>query len=147
MTEQLTASLLAHKEGILQLWESRIRSDPTAGPAAMLSRSQLRDHIPALIDRLAAMLAGPALTERDARAIGRGALPVAHGKERIAEGYTLSSGLRELSHLRSALLEHAVSGAWGARNLLLVHAALDETMIAVALMDEAEHRSATLHDG
>src|SRR2546423_6260568 len=52
MDIRLSEFLRAHREQILELWEGDIRALPKARP---LERPFLRDHVPELLDRIAAL--------------------------------------------------------------------------------------------
>lgn len=107
--------------------------------------------MPDLIDRVIRILDRGAAERADGeqigRAAGQGDESRAHADHRLAAQYRLPSALRELSHLRAAILQLCVRERAQISNeeWLLLHADLDEVMVlaAVRLHDagQAELRS------
>ena len=133
--------LVLNREDIVTRWERAVLDDPVVAQAQVLSEPVLRDHVPQLLDDIAAALrhdaedAGEAQLGRD---FGAGALPGEHAAQRFAVGYSLSAVLRELSHLRSVLIDFfATDRGLDTRGQRLVHAALDECMSTAAVQMEA----------
>ena len=126
---RLAALLRDRKEELIRQWTERILSDPAVPEAKRLSEPELRDHAPALIDRIVGCLEGSG-----GEAAGR-AMPNAEGKEharqRLAEAYELTEAMSELSHLRAAILELAGDeGVSVDRDAsLCLHMAIDRSMI------------------
>ena len=89
----------ARSAEILDRWESRARA--VVPTARELSGPALRDHLPALLGWIAAVV-------RSAHTGGAptpGLLPRAHGRSRTQEGYDLTEVVRELALLRRVILE------------------------------------------
>jgi len=97
-------------------------------PAAQsLSQVALRDHLPMLLDRIAAVIAGPG---RDEVATGLGNVPDVHALERLGEGFDLRQVVMEYRLLRRCVLR-----LWGAQGstdsmevVALFHEAVDEAV-------------------
>jgi PAS domain S-box-containing protein len=144
-TDGLGALLRLHKGRIVDRWCQRVLDDPMVPEASRLPLPALRDHIPALLERLTETLEERSElelgSERAGRRIGTAAESRAHARERFFEGYKLPGALRELSHLRSAIGDmcKAEGAAVTMDELLLLNAALDEAMAAAA---EAIHQAA-----
>ena len=104
--------LVAQKDALVEQWSERVLADPEVPEANRLSQPELRDHIPRFIDQLARSLQAhgaqgsvPESGEERGREIGSSGVAVAHAKQRIAERYTTSAALRELSHFRAVITD------------------------------------------
>ncbi|ABS27202.1 ATP-binding protein [Anaeromyxobacter sp. Fw109-5] len=101
----LAAEMLrARREEILSAWEAAVRGLPGSRE---LSRAALRDDVPALLDRVAAELAGG----------GTAGDPGAHGRHRAAQGVEVETVISELSALRGCVVR-----AWADASVLTVDA-------------------------
>ncbi|MFL6650638.1 MAG: ATP-binding protein [Sulfurifustaceae bacterium] len=99
-TPQSLAQLLQReKESILACWERRVRevSDDQSGNPGML-----RDHVPNLLDELAAQLARPDTSQQRLRDFS-----AAHGEDRYRNGFDLSRIVEEYKLLRSCVVQIA----------------------------------------
>ena len=88
------AAYIAQRRGaILQAWRKAVTADPTLTSGASLPRSQLHDHIPALLvdfeQRLAAGRAAGAADVVDAKKVQKGDA-AAHGLHRWQQGFDLA---------------------------------------------------------
>jgi PAS domain S-box-containing protein len=142
----LATLLRQHRDDLIQIWGQRVLADPRVPEANGLTGPALVDHLPELIDRMIRMLdRGAAEGERGeqmGRAAGQGDESRAHADDRLAAEYGLPSALRELSHLRVAILQLAVRehAQVPSQEWLLLHADLDEVMAlsAVRLHEAAQ---------
>jgi signal transduction histidine kinase/CheY-like chemotaxis protein len=85
------------KDQILELWRREVRSNPAqAALVTHLDDRELQDHLPALTERIIAMLRGEAAAglEEDA---------VEHGQQRYRDGYSVVQLLREMQIFRRVL--------------------------------------------
>ena len=138
---RLAALLLEQKDALLDQWSDRVLADPEVPEANRLTHPELRDHIPRFIDQLARSLeapdaqrAVPESGEERGREMGSNGVAVAHARQRIAERYTTSAALRELSYFRAVItdlcfrevivLDHDTAQ--------LFHAAIDSAMSRAA---------------
>jgi PAS domain S-box-containing protein len=134
----LATVLTRHRAELIRIWRQRVLSDPAVPEANRLAEPALVDHLPDLIDRAIRVLeAGPADRadgEQVGRSVGGGDESRAHAEDRLAARYGLRSALRELSHLRAAVLDLcAREGATIANEQwLLFNADLDEVMVLAA---------------
>ena len=99
---RLAEFLSSRKEEMIRAWIGRVNADPLI-PSENLTASQLRNHLPRLLDDLAETLRryrSPDVatrTEKDAEK---------HGRERWQQGYDLPQLLREIMHLRGVVIYH-----------------------------------------
>jgi signal transduction histidine kinase len=114
-----------------------------------MSRPALDDNVPAILEMLLARLARhPAdeWGERVGRELGGSGVGVEHARQRLAERYSLVEALRELSHLRAAMIDlchrHAITITVDEAELL--HATIDELMRTAA--GELEAASLRKHE-
>jgi signal transduction histidine kinase len=120
---------------LLERWRQRVLEDPAVPAADRLSQPSLLDHFPALVARLARGLDGAATTDDRSslvgRRVGQSEASHAHAAERFASGFTLEQVLRELAHLRLAILELcARAGVTVTLDCsLLIQAGIDEMMV------------------
>lgn len=131
----LAALLRDQSPQLLERWSQRVLEDPSVPAANRLSKPSLVDHFPALVGRLARSLDGLAAADDRSsligRRVGRSEPSHAHAADRFANGFTLEHVLRELAHLRLAILElceHA-GVAVDLDCALLIQAGIDEMMI------------------
>jgi signal transduction histidine kinase len=120
---------------LLERWAHRVLEDTSVPEANRLSEPSLVDHFPALVARLARSLDGLAAADDRSsligRRVGQSEPSHAHAADRFADGFTLEQVLRELAHLRLALLElceHA-GVVVDLDCAILIQAGIDEMMI------------------
>lgn len=101
VNSRLAEFLQARKEEITRAWMSRAQSD-SAIPAEKLTASELRNHLPHLLDDLAEMLrhGGDRVAERAVKDAEK------HGAARWQQGYDVAALLREIMHLRAVFIYH-----------------------------------------
>lgn len=136
---RLTVLLQDHKEAVLQQWIDRSLADPHLLKCRGLSLDDLRDYVPMLLDELNDSLAASLEEGQPGGAsgpeIGGGRAAREHVRHRFAEGYSLAEELRELAHVRAAIVnlcaQHGVVLA--GEEAQLVHSTLDEVMITSAV--------------
>lgn len=102
----LTEYLASRRKVILQAWRSAIEADPQLTTARALSRGQLNDHIPQVLDAFEHKLrsrpggheaqAADRLTKKE---------EVKHGLHRWQQGYRLPELMREWGHLQLCLFD------------------------------------------
>lgn len=96
----------ARRETLLAAWRARVRDDAAQATADSLTRTQLNDHIPAVLDALARKLRarpdGPRAAAAD-RAQRAG--EIKHGLHRWQQGYDLEEVMREWAHLHRCLYD------------------------------------------
>jgi PAS domain S-box-containing protein len=118
--------LRTHRDAILEEWEAEVRLLPAA---QQLSRAALRDHLPMLLDTIAAVMSGPRQEE-----VGPalGSVPDVHALERQEEGFDLQQVVREYQLLRRCVLRRWA--AHGFKDSLeaaaIFHEAVDEAVAA-----------------
>ena len=107
---ELAQYLASRHEPIMSAWRKAIRRDPSMTSGASLPRSQLNDHIPAVLDAFRARLLASAADAREAQAQGEHVDDAAaHGLQRWQQGYDLREVTREWGHLQLCVsddLEH-----------------------------------------
>jgi signal transduction histidine kinase len=122
------------KKDLIERWAHRVLEDPKVPQANRLERPELLDHVPTLLDHLADALESgtheSGSGEAGGRTIGANQDAEVHAAHRAAERYSIEEALRELSHLRGAIVElcseEGVTLEGEAAQL--VHATLDESM-------------------
>ncbi len=145
--DNLADLLVAHKEAILRVWATRVRGDAHIPQTEELSESQLRDHLPIILDEIAEILHRNADPERAGRSVARSSTTLAHAHQRFDDDYDLKATLRELAVLRVVIIEYC-----GSQQLVLqadasvtLHAAIDQVMATSALEME-RLRTTSLRD-
>jgi len=118
--------LRTHRDTILEEWEAEVRQLPAA---QLLSQVALRDHLPMLLDSIAAVMSGA----RDAEVgTSLGRVPDVHSLERQAEGFDLRQVVKEYQLLRRCVLR--LWAAHGSKDSLeaaaIFHEAVDEAVAA-----------------
>lgn len=92
---------------ILQAWRHAVAADPRLTSGTSLPRSQLHDHIPALLvdfeERLSAGTAASAADANEATKVQKGDA-AAHGLHRWQQGFDLAEVTRELSTLNECVV-------------------------------------------
>lgn len=104
----LAAYLGGQRESILNAWRAAARRDPQLVTGEALPRSQLNDHIPALLASFEDRLLGRQALDEPSAAAGEQA--AAHGLHRWQQGYDLREVVRELGLLNEVMV--AVLDAW-----------------------------------
>ena len=109
-----------------------VRSDPAVPAADELTVSQLKDHIPQILDDLSRTLEDAFSQEVKDRAKGRAAI---HGHIRWEQRFDISQLIREISGLRTVLIRHLAefhdaripnfSGDLGLFAMVVLHSFLD----------------------
>ena len=135
------AAYIAQRRGaILQAWRKAVTADPTLTSGASLPRSQLHDHIPALLvdfeQRLAAGGAAGAADVKDAKKVQKGDA-AAHGLHRWQQGFDLAEVTRELSQLNECVVDELDRYA-------AAHPELDRTVMPSARRIWAQQYGATI---
>jgi signal transduction histidine kinase len=133
------AALLARSRSVLvESWKQRVLDDPAVPGANRLPEPMLRDHIPALLDRLIDRLEAIDPCEEfepNGPASGDVALGISHAQQRAGARYSVSEGMRELAHFRAALLALCRTGGitMSARESEVLHTTLDAIMATSAV--------------
>ena len=112
--DQLTAlaqHLAARRAAILQSWRNAVDRDPQLTTGASLPRSQLNDHIPALLDTFGRRLQNVPETRDPADATEHDADAASHGLQRWQQGYDLREVTREWGRLQMCLVDELESYA------------------------------------
>ena len=141
--QSVAACLRSMKPDIMSHWSNRVRDDEIThdGPAAM-TRPRLKGYIPRFLDDLALLIESD--PEGPTDKVGR-SLAAARAKalaREIAKDYSVPEAVRELSHLRSALIETCLNDWSASEASHLIHAAIDEAMSATAQSIALSHMSA-----
>jgi len=137
--DPLCALLQDKRDELIRRWRERVLSDPRVPDANRLSEPALIDYIPKLIDELCRTLEarcrGDAPGEPGGRKIGSATSAKDHARHRTDQRYSLDEALREMSHLRTEILQLcAVEGfALSGEDAVLVHTAIDEGMSTLAV--------------
>jgi len=145
----LAEVLRSQRNAILDAWERAVKADASLQTAKHLPEPHLRDYVPALLDTLIEALARRRGEERAAAAHALTAklIPHSHARERLLQGYSLGSMLRELAHLRTQI----IMAIWARtsttpvdlidiRELEFLHGVLDEYMTVSAVEMEGAAR-------
>ena len=103
--ELLAAFLASRREQIIADCLASVERDPKLKASDNLNPSQLRDHLPQLLDKLSQTLCDAFSKDLKDQAAGTAA---AHGHIRWNEHYDVSQLLREFAHLRSSLIHYLV---------------------------------------
>jgi PAS domain S-box-containing protein len=142
-------ALHARRELVLRRWEQRVLADPVVPEANGLAPPVLRDHVPEIFDAILDALHTSAMPRSTvvARGFGHTAGPSKHARERLAQGYSTTSALRELSHFRTTVIEVIEeTGPLDARTMKIVDVVIDEAMSTAAEMIDAAGKEAILHE-
>jgi hypothetical protein len=102
---RLATFLSDRRDQIISDCMASIQRDEKVPTSDTLNPSQLRDHLPQLLDKLAQVLSDAFNQELEQQAAWTAAT---HGHIRWKEGYDISELLREFSHLRSSLIRHLI---------------------------------------
>ena len=93
--------LSSRKEAIVRDWINAMASDPEIPSADQLTFSALEDHLPELLQELAAAIQHGGEIEKNAIK----STSAAHGKARWRSGYRLDEVLRELNRIREMIIQ------------------------------------------
>jgi two-component system CheB/CheR fusion protein len=105
MTETATLAdhIDQHVDAIIAVWKATVEQVGDVPDAERLSNREFLDHVPELIERIADRLRG---VDADASETGQ-----KHGQHRWNQGYDIAEVIRELAHLRAALLRSTLGFA------------------------------------
>jgi signal transduction histidine kinase len=102
----LTEHLASRRKVILQAWRNAVEADPQLTTARALSRGQLNDHIPQVLDAFEHKLRSrPGGQEAQAADRLTKKEEVKHGLHRWQQGYRLPELMREWGHLQLCLFD------------------------------------------
>ena len=134
LTPVVLASLLEdHKDLLLEKWATRVLADPDLPIAPKLSPPALYDHFPEIVTRLAVTLRTlDDHPEALGRLVGSTAEAEAHISQRVEAEYSVPEVLRELSHLRLAIIDLCEGAVANGASAAILHAAFDQMMINAA---------------
>ena len=99
----LSNYLADRRQRIISEWMNSVRADPAVPAADELTVTQLKDHIPQILDDLSRTLEDAFSEEVKNRARWRATV---HGHIRWEERYDISQLIREISGLRTVLIGH-----------------------------------------
>jgi hypothetical protein len=99
MSEEISRLLRNGQETIVRNWTEKVTTDRRINSDSRLSYLQLIDHIPQIVEELQFALIKGAT---DGRMLDKGS---EHGRQRWRQGYELKEVVRELTLLRTTLLE------------------------------------------
>jgi signal transduction histidine kinase len=139
--------LPAQKEALMKRWTRRVLDDPLIPGARRLSESALRDHIPVLLDQLLAELtpcvAASGSPEAGAEPYGETWFARDYAHDRFNRHYSLAETLRELSHLRSVIIDFCAGEGMSLSEdaAQCLHLLIDEVMSTVAVEMEQVARA------
>ena len=131
---RLAAFLTEHRDKIIKEWTAALKRDHKLENAKMVSPSELKDHLPGLLDQLAQILADAPNRDINEKAAW---IAASHGDIRWKQQFDVSEVLREFAHLREVLIYHLVEfqrhnpefiGALSLLEMIVLHRYLDETM-------------------
>lgn len=129
----LASVLEAHRDGLLEKWERRVLADPGLPLAVTLSRPALHDHFPAIVQRLESTLRTLSGRPEDiGRLVGSTEEAQEHVRDRVEAEYSVPEVLRELSHLRLAIVDVCEGALPDDSAAAILHAAFDQMMINAA---------------
>ncbi|MBC7544268.1 MAG: PAS domain S-box protein [Candidatus Sericytochromatia bacterium] len=136
----LIALLEAKQDDVIRRWRQRVNDDPLVPESERLSKPMLTDHIPEVLAHVRhglqhqedeSFVDGQAAGTR----IGRQRATKEHARLRFEQGYSIHAAMRELSQLRTTILElgTAEGVAISGEAALLLHTAIDEAMAPTAV--------------
>lgn len=134
MGARLATFLGNHRDKIIKEWTASVTRDSKLASARTVSPSELRDHVPKLLDHLAQTLAE--VFNRDVKEEAAW-IAASHGDIRWKQQFDVSEVLREFAHLREVLAYHLVefqrrnpdvSEAHWLLEMIVLHRYLDDTM-------------------
>jgi signal transduction histidine kinase len=101
----LACYLASRHEQIMAAWRKAIKRDPGVSSGEALPRSQLDDHIPAILDAFRERLASAAAVQAQDQGPEHIADAAAHGLKRWQQGYELREVTREWGQLQLCLMD------------------------------------------
>ena len=107
MTQQiadLAMYLAGRQDPLLQVWRNSIKHDPTMTSGSALPRSQLNDHIPAILDAFRERLVASEAANNDVSGNYMDDA-AAHGLQRWQQGYDLREVIREWGQLQLCVID------------------------------------------
>lgn len=119
--QSIAEFLRRNRQRAIVEWEHAVRAIPAA---ALLDRNELRDHMPALMDRLLELVEVPEASET-------AEIPARHAVERLREGFNLEQVAWEYTALRSILLRlnEEEGSTLGAAAIVLLNDAIDQAVV------------------
>jgi len=138
---RLSTCVRIKQADIRETWRSRIQSDPDV-PTEGLTALELDDHVPELLEQIATALEEYAKWRDDAEGrgekAGTGPAAASHVRLRARQGYDVSQVLRELHHLRGAIVDVCEEELvhFGGDPARIVHDAIDAAMTLAAIHQE-----------
>jgi signal transduction histidine kinase len=131
---RLAALLRERREELIQKWTERVLHDPRLPSANRLSRPELHDHVPEMLDDFVRLLEASEASEASGRCLGASDAAREHARQRLAKRFPLDETLREFSHFRAALIDLCTEAGIALEGDVaeLVHATVDENMITGA---------------
>ena len=144
--------LMGRREDLLLAWRKAVDADPEQTTARSLTRGQLYDHIPEVLDAFERKLRStPGGKEAQAADFVKTQEEVKHGRHRWQQGYRLPEVLHEWGHLQLCLFEEieafaATHSDFGREMLAeanrqtinFVNEAITESAMQYARMQQAE---------
>ncbi len=128
----LSNYLADRRQRIVSEWMANVLSDPAVPAADELTVTQLKDHIPQILDDLSRTLEDAFSQEVKERANWRAAI---HGQVRWQQHFDISQLIREISGLRTVLISHLAefhdaripnfNGELGLFAMVILHSFLD----------------------
>ena len=100
----LATHLAQRRDAILAAWRRRVNGDPKLTTGAALPRTQLHDHIPALLEDFERRLRATDAPARAAAENEQKGDAAAHGLHRWQQGFDLSEVTRELGRLNECVV-------------------------------------------
>ena len=137
--QRLAQILRTKRAAILEDWHRAVVADVQVPVASTLSAPALRDHVPEILDAIIEALERglDGAEASSGRELAERKMPRAHAIERFAQGYSLAAMMREISHLRAALIASYWDEAhFDARGVQFLHAVLDECSAIAAVQLE-----------
>ncbi|WP_437279240.1 ATP-binding protein [Sorangium sp. So ce375] len=137
------------KRDVLDRWTRRVLDDPRAPTPRRDERPVLVDAVPALLEHLIEALAASRRAGEEAALRGAYERVEDHARRCVTQGHCIEAALRELSHLRAALIEEFVAQgiALGVAEAQVLHAVVDASMWTSALEIERATRVALEDSG
>ncbi len=135
--QKLARLLREGKEELIARWTRRVLEEPRVPGASALTEPELHGELPELLDGIVEELDGDPVRAAGARRGGRKTARE-HARERAAMGYGVAEDLRELSILRTVILQLCEERGLppGYEPWRPLHVAIDERITAAA--DEME---------
>jgi len=97
-----------HIADLIEAWISAVREDPRMQSDENLTKPELIDHVPAILEEI-----GELIRKREIPEVRNSLEARANVYVRLNQGYTGRDLVRELSLLRITLLDHLMELSWG----------------------------------